>query len=157
MITKEKKSAKVGKYVNTEFVDTVLREYKKERWVHNTERIGKEDSLSAWYSVEDVEDFITNMKEYGADGLKFYFMAYPTDFSEKPEYAGRQSLVMVATKSKVNKMGATVNKDVYITKNGTSTIMALNMASLCPPFCGTGIMDLGIAVIDKGDKGLEIV
>jgi hypothetical protein len=157
MITKEKKSAKVGKYVNTEFVDTVLREYKKERWVHNSERIGKEDSLSAWYSVEDVEDFITNMKQHGADGLKFYFMAYPGDYAEKPEYAGRQSLVMVATKSKVTKMGATVNKDVYITKNGTSTIMALNMANLCPPFCGPSIMDLGIAVINNGDKGLQIV
>ncbi len=157
MITKEKKSAKVGKYVNTEFVDTVLREYKKERWVHNSERIGKEDSLSAWYSVEDVEDFITNMKQYGADGLKFYFMAYPADFAEKPEYAGRQSIVMVATKSKVDRMGATVNKDVYITKNGNSTVLSLNMANICPPLCGSRIMDLGIAVIDKGGKGLEIV
>lgn len=157
MITKEKKSAKVGKYVNTEFVDNVLREYKKERWVHNSKHIGKEDSLSAWYSVEDVQDFITDMKKYGADGLKFYFMAYPADYAEKPEYAGRQSVVMVATKSSINKVGATVNKDVYITKQGTSTIMALNMASLCPPFCGNYIMDLGIAIIDKGDKGLEIV
>ncbi len=46
MITIEKKSLKVGKYVNTEHVDTVVRNYKQERWVYNSERIGKEDSLS---------------------------------------------------------------------------------------------------------------
>ncbi|MEO6960443.1 MAG: hypothetical protein ABIY90_00650 [Puia sp.] len=158
MITKEKKSVKVGKYVNTEFVDTVLREYKKERWVHNSERIGKEDSLSAWYSVEDVEGFLANIKQHGADGVKFYFMAYPADFPEKPEYAGRQSLVMVATKSKTTKMGTTVNKDVYITKNGNNTILGFNMANICPPACGKfGDNDLGIAIIDKGAKGIEIV
>jgi hypothetical protein len=159
MITKEKKSVKVGKYVNTEFVNTVLREYKKERWVHNSERIGKEDSLSAWFSAEDVEGFLSNMKQYGADGVKFYFMAYPSDFAEVPEYAGRQSLVMVATKSRVSATGEIQNKDVYITtKQGTNTILSFNMANICPPKCGSfGGGDIGITIIDKGDKGLEIV
>jgi hypothetical protein len=158
MITKEKKSVRVGKYVNTDYVNTVLREYKKERWVHNSERIGKEDSLSIWFSVEDVEDFIATSKQNGADGIKFYFGAYPADFTEKPEYAGRQTLVMVATKTRETNIGTTVNKDVYITRNGNSTILGLNMGSPCPPLCGgypaTG--DLGITLIDKGDKGIEI-
>ncbi len=105
MITKEKKVVRVGKYVNTEYVNTVLREYKKERWVHNSERIGKEDSLSIWFSVEDVADFLATSKLNGADGIKFYFSAYPKDFAEKPEYAGRQSIVMVATKSKETEHG----------------------------------------------------
>jgi hypothetical protein len=159
MITKEKKSTKVGKYVSTEFVNTVLREYKKERWVYNSERIGKEDSLSVWWHLEDIEGFVAKMKQHGADGVKFYFMAYPAEFAEKPEYASRQSLVMVATKSKETEMGTTVNKDVYITKNGNSTILGLNMASPCPPMCGTGFGtgDLGVTIIDKGEKGLEVI
>jgi hypothetical protein len=158
MITKEKKAVRVGKYVNTEFVDTVLREYKKERWVHNSERIGKADSLSAWYSADDVQGFLDNMKQYGADGVKFYFMTYPADYAEKPEYAGRQSIVMVATKSKTTNMGTTVNKDVYITKNGTETILGFNMANLCPPHCGSfGGGDIGITIIDKGEDGIEVV
>jgi hypothetical protein len=158
MITKEKKSNKVGKYVNTEFVDNVLREYKKERWIHNSERIGKEDSLSAWWHLEDMEGFIAEMKQHNADGVKFYFMAYPAEFPEKPEYAGRQSLVMVATKAREDKAGKIVNKDVYITKNGNSTILGLNMSNICPPACGRfGDNDLGIAIIDKGAKGIEIV
>ncbi|MDP4131916.1 MAG: hypothetical protein Q8918_03055 [Bacteroidota bacterium] len=158
MITKEKKSTKVGKYVSTEFVDNVTREYKRERWIHNSERIGKEDSLSAWYGVEDIEGFLANIKQYGADGVKFYFMAYPADFPEKPEYAGRQSLVMVATKSKTTEMGTTVNKDVYITKNGTNTILGFNMANICPPACGLfGGDSVGVTLIDRGNKGIEIV
>jgi len=59
MITKEKKAVRVGKYVNTEFVDTVLREYKKERWAHNSERIGKADSLSEGNSAKDFRGFLT--------------------------------------------------------------------------------------------------
>ena len=77
MLTIEKKSLKVGKYVSTEHVDTVIKTYKQERWVHNSERIGKEDSLSVWYSIEELEEFMATSKENGADGIKFYFAAYP--------------------------------------------------------------------------------
>jgi hypothetical protein len=38
--------------------------------------LGKEDSLSAWWSIEELEDFITEAKTHGADGVKFYFGAY---------------------------------------------------------------------------------
>src|ERR1700712_1583613 len=100
MMTIEKKSLKVGKYVNTAHVDKVISTYKKERWVHNTKRIGKEDSLSGWDSVEELEGFIENIKQHGADGIKMYFAAYPSDYTETPEYAGRQTIVLVATKSK---------------------------------------------------------
>lgn len=72
MTTKQKKTVRVGKYVNTEYVDTVLREYKKTRWIPNSERIGKPDSLSIWFSMEDIEDFLSNSKAHGSDGIKFY-------------------------------------------------------------------------------------
>ena len=75
MITIEKKSLKVGKYVNTEHVDTVVRNYKQERWVYNSERIGKEDSLSGWYSIEEMEEFIERAKQSGGDGISIYFGA----------------------------------------------------------------------------------
>ena len=49
-------------------------------------------------------------------------------------------------------------KDVYITKNGNSTILGLNMGYPCPPLCGgySATGDLGITLIDKGDKGFEV-
>jgi hypothetical protein len=57
MLEVQKKSVKVGKLVNTEHVDTVIRTYKQERWMHNSKRLGKEDSLSVWYSIEELEEF----------------------------------------------------------------------------------------------------
>jgi hypothetical protein len=51
MLTIEKKSLNVGKFVTTEHVDSVIRNYKQERWIQNSERLGKEDSLSAWWSI----------------------------------------------------------------------------------------------------------
>lgn len=161
MTTQEKISVKVGRYVNTEYVDVVLREYKKTRWTQNSERIGKPDSLSVWFSLEDIEEFLTNAKAHGGDGIKFYFAAYPDEFAPKPEYAGRQSIVMVATKSRQTELGNMANKDLYITRQGKSTIMAFNKGGLCPPGCSGsnegGMGDLGITIIDKGDKGMELI
>ena len=51
MLTIQKKSVKAGKFVNTEHVNSVIKNYKQERWVHNSKRLGKEDSLSAWFSA----------------------------------------------------------------------------------------------------------
>lgn len=165
MITTTKKSLKVGKYVNTSHVDTVISNYKKERWVHNSERIGKEDSLSAWYSVEELEEFIAKIKDHGADGIKFYFAAYSADYAEKPEYANRQTIVLVATKHNETPAGA-ANKDVYIQTKEGSQILAYNAGSLCPPNCGSrwpvtveepGLGDIGITIVDRGEKGMTIV
>ncbi len=57
MITQQKKLVKVSKDVKTVEADTLIREYKQKRWVTNSERIGKPDSLSAWYSIEEMENF----------------------------------------------------------------------------------------------------
>ena len=162
MITTEKKSLQVGKYVNTAHVDTVIRTYKQERWVHNSDRIGKEDSLSAWYSVEELEGFIETAKQHGADGIKIYFAAYPEDYNEVPEYAGRQTVVLVGTRRTKSDKGAT-DKDIYINTEKGKEILAYNMSKLCPPFCGTGTKDdgvdtgLGITIVDRKDHGLTVV
>jgi hypothetical protein len=171
MTTIQKKSVKVGKYVDTAHVDTVIRNYKKERWVHNSERIGKEDSLSVWYSVEELEDFIDKIKMHGADGIKFYFAAYSQEFAPKPEYADRQTVVLVATKSNPGEAGA-ANRDIYVTKdNGSTSILAYNVGSICPPYCSGGTKPIGtggdgdgddwggigITLIDRGEKGTIIV
>lgn len=161
MSTKQKKPVKAGEFVNTSYVDAVLREYKKSRWIQNSERIGKPDSLSVWISMEIIEEFLNLSKMHGGDGVKFYFSAYPEDYTAKPEYAGRQSLVMVATKSKQTEFGTTVNKDMYITRNGESTILAVDKLPMCPPFCGGsnegGMGDLGITIVDKGPNGMELI
>jgi hypothetical protein len=165
MITAEKTSISVGKYVDTNHVDTVIREYKQERWAQNSERIGKEDSLSAWWSVEELEGFLATAKENGADGVKMYFAAYPKEYTEQPLYAGRQTIVMVATKTKDTPTG-TINKDIYTSTEEGTSILAFNMGRLCPPTCkgekgGISSDDadwgLGLTIVDRGDKGIVLI
>lgn len=159
----EKKSLKVGRYVDTAHVDTVIREYKQTRWAQNSERIGMEDTRSLWYSIEELEEFFSKCKSHGADGVRIYFGVYPKDFDTV--YAGRQTAVLVATKNKEYEIGSD-NKDVYIsTENGTQ-ILAYNMSQQCPHWCpgGKGQSgdsddwgDIGVTLIDRGDKGLSII
>jgi hypothetical protein len=159
MYTTQKKSLKVGKLVNTEHVDTVIRNYKKERWVHNSKRLGKEDSMSVWYSVEELEEYLEKVKMHGGDGIKMYFAAYSHDYEEQPLYAGRQTVVLVGTKQKETSNGA-MNKDLYVTTDQGSSILAYNSGGVCPPFCmsGDGIDGdgIGITIVDRGEDGIVI-
>lgn len=157
MTTIQKKSLRAGKQVDTKHVDTVIKNYKQERWIHNSNRLGKEDSLSVWYSIEELEEFIAMSKDHGADGVKMYFGAYDKDYTENPLYAGRQTIALVATKQKQTLNGP-ANKDVYINTGEESILLAWNAGNLCPPYCiikgGSGI---GITIVDKGEDGLVVV
>jgi hypothetical protein len=157
----EKKPLRVGKVVNTKHVDTVIRNYKQERWIHNSNRLGKEDSLSVWYSVEELEEFLQTVKSHGGTGIKMYFGAYDKDYTEQPLYAGRQTVVLVATKQKETENGGEVRKDIYINSEKGNTILAYNAGSICPPFCREfgegGFGDIGITILDKGEEGLTIM
>ena len=158
MNTIQKKSLKVGKQVGTDHVNTVIKNYKKERWVHNSNRLGKEDSLSVWYSIEELEEFISKSKDHGADGIRLYFGVYDKDYEEQPLYAGRQTIALVATKHKITDAGES-NKDIYIQTERGSTILAWNAGVVCPPFCGGRDKDfgeIGITILDKGDEGMVI-
>jgi len=161
MTTQQKNSLRVGKYANNGQADILIREYKQTRWASNSERIGKPDSLSAWYSMEDLENFLALAKANGGDGIKFYYGAYPENYSPKPEYSSQQTLVLTATKSKLTKTGCIANKDIYYLKNGQTQIMSGILPTNCPPTCPPpsegGMGDLGITIIDRGDKGMEIL
>src|SRR5258706_4798742 len=111
MLQTQKKSVRVGKLVNTNHVNEVIRNYKQERWIHNSKRLGKEDSLSVWYSVEELEEFMTKIKDHGGEGGCLYFCAYDHQYTEKTLYAGRQTIVFVATKRKETRNGRT-NKHI---------------------------------------------
>ena len=156
-----KKTVQTPKDPQTELSHALVREYKQTRWVANSEKIGKPDALSAWYSIEEMEKFIHLAKDHGGDGVKFYYGAYPENYQEKPEYAARQTLVMVATKSKQNPSGLKANKDMYLTLNGRTKILSINNPLGCPPYCSRGseggMGDLGITIVDKGEKGMEVV
>ena len=155
----QEKSLRAGKQVGTDHTDRVIKNYKRERWVDNSRRLGKEDSLSVWYSVEELEEFIARSKDHGADGIRLYFGVYDKDYEEVPLYAGRQTVVLVATKSRESEEGVS-HKDVYFQTENGSSILAWNAGSLCPPYCmqkPDGDEGLGITIIDKGSEGIVVV
>jgi hypothetical protein len=157
MLTIDKKSVRVGKLVDSKHVDTVIRNYKQERWVHNSKRLGKEDSLSAWLTVEELEEFLEMVKSHGGDGLRLYWGAYSHDEAPKELYKGRQTVVFVGTKQKESETGTVNNKDIYVNTKEGSSILAYNAVNLCPPFCGELDPDeIGITILDKGDDGMAI-
>ncbi|SJZ88400.1 hypothetical protein [Sediminibacterium ginsengisoli] len=146
-----------GKKVNTKHVDELIRNYKKERWIHNSNKLGKEDALSTWYGLEELEAFIAEAREHGADGIKMYYGVYAADFAGDPVFQGRQTVVLVATKQKTSAAGIPANKDIYIQGETGSEILAFNYGSLCPPYCGTigddGEMgSIGISLIDNKEN-----
>lgn len=157
------KTRAVGKFLSTSEANHLIRTYKQERWIHNTERINKEDSLSCWWTIEEMQNFIEIAKQNGADGLKFYFGAYDKKYAEVPEYQERQTLVMVATKESKTDTGIR-NKDIYVNTQNGKNILAFNKGRLCPPFCGQGDdgvlenpFEMGLTLIDNGDKGMVVI
>lgn len=151
-MTIEKKAVRAGKFVDTNHVDTLRKNYKEKRWQQNSERIGKVDSLSVWFSLEDMEIFLEKLKQHGGDGVRFYFGAYDENYTAKPLYAGRQTVVMVATKEKQTLAGE-LNKDIYITTDKGNSILAFNIGRPCPPLCQNSEEEgLPGTFIDKAGK-----
>jgi len=159
---------KAGKYVNGKHVDSLLNNYKKERWVQNSKHIGKEDSLSVWYSVEELQEFLATAKQNGADGIKMYFGVYKADTAKEERYEERQTIVMIASKTKVLENGVSADKNVYINTEKGVEILAYNSGRICPPACGDGTGtgqgpetgfdwdNMGI-LIDRKDEGMIII
>lgn len=158
MLTIETNQVKVGKFVSTEHVESVRRNYKEQRWLQNSQRIGKADSLSVWFSLADIEQFLEKLKEHGGDGVRFYFGAYNAEYAEKPLYAGRQTIVMVATRQKQTLNGE-MNKDIYINTEKGTNILAYNVGRLCPPVCqgGNDFEGIDISIVDKTNDGMIVL
>lgn len=150
-----------GQAVTTSHVDTLVRNYKKERWTHNSARLGESDSLSVWYGLDELETFLARARKNKADGIKMYFGVYPANFQQAPEISGRQTIVLVATRKTETGLGI-ANKDIYVQKDGNTEILAFNFANVCPPFCSSDdfpsidIETIGISFIENND-GISIL
>lgn len=136
-------------------MDTVIKNYKRTRWVHNSKRLGKDDSLSIWFSMDDINAFLEQARLHGADGVRYYFGAYDEHYPEKPVHAGRQTVVMVATRQKQT-LGGVTDKDIYVTNENGTSILAYNVGRPCPPLCNNGDDGIGIMIVDKGEDGLIV-
>lgn len=160
MRTIEKKSVSVGKFASKQEVDTLIRGYKQERWVANSEHLGKDDALSGWFTVEELEQYIETVKMHGGNGVRFHFGIFPEGYGGDPEFAGRQTFVMVGTRSK----DATyhTSKELRVSDGNQMAPVAYFGAVPCPAFCGElGLLgealSLGTALVEGKDQGMSVI
>ena len=153
MNTIEQKSLKVGRYVSTEHVDTIVRNYKKERWLQNSERIGKEDTLNLWLSAEELEEFIQTAKMNGADGIRICFGVYG-EKCPKAGMEGKQTVAFVATASELNDDGHIVHNDLNMGDENKPSILAYNMIN---PWYPPSAPSVGSVMVADKDKGLQVI
>ena len=158
MNTIAKKSVNAGKFLTNENVATLLSTYKQNRWIDNSEKLGKEDSLTAHVTIEQLEMLIERIKIHGGDGIRLHFAAYPDDYAPVPEFAGRQTVVMVGTK---NSEGA--NKEIYMSEGKEAKLLAFGDMPICPPWCNSGVGGTSshrpattTSLVDRGDKGMVV-
>lgn len=156
MSTIEKKSVHAARFLDNKEVDSLVGTYKQDRWVSNSEKLGKEDSLTVWYSVEELESMLERVKIHGGNGVKFAFAAYPQNYQIDAEVAGRQTMVMIATRR--NGIGSP-NKELFITDGTDAKILAMGGGAVCPPWCAPAgtIGHLGTVIIDRGDQGMSVI
>lgn len=163
MNTIEKKSVNVAKSVGKQEIDSLIRAYKQERWAANSDRIGKADSLSVWFSVEDLESFIDTVKANGGNGVRFHYGVYSAENAPIPELEDRQTLVMIGNRSSDGT--ANTSKQLFSHNDGQPAVIASLVGFPCPPICGSGVSKadergriLGsAALIDRGENGMSVI
>ena len=110
--------------LNQKFIDTRSKELNKivER---ETGKPNEKDAISSWFSLEDLEKFINDVKREGADmgktvnGLRVYFGAYSKNGNPKKD--DLSTVFMVPTEAKV---GAS-QKDGVVGEEGGNDIKEL--------------------------------
>lgn len=130
-VTLEQKN---GQVVDTNHLNNLVGNYKQQRWLDNTQKLGKPDALSTWYGMDELQAFLDLAKQHHADGIKMFYGVYDEQHPNK-QIAGRQTVVLVATRKNLDKPG-NFNKAIMTTINGKKEILAFNYGEMCPPYCG---------------------
>lgn len=122
----------------------------------------REDSLNVYYTIDELQEFLQRSKEAGADGIKIHFGVYPANYAAKPEYAGLQTTVFVATRKVQTECGE-VEKNVYVETAKGPKILAYNNGNIPgpTPLKPMGRDDewggIGTTLVDRANQGLVVV
>ena len=159
MNTIAEKSVNAASYVTRNEMNTLTSGYKQERWVSNSENLGRPDSMSVWFTVEQMETFLEEVKANGGNGIRVHFGVFPQNYSN-PEVAGMQTVVLVANRSKDGSLENA--KQLLVNKNGRPDILAMDGPILCPPGCGGGfgVTSPGLGqstLILSKDNSMEVI
>jgi len=81
-------------FIYKEVVNERVKNYVNNKLPLLSQAIGKQDSNSGWYSLDQFEDLMREMYYLNADGVRIYFGAYGSDDSL---YPGQLTVMFVPT------------------------------------------------------------
>jgi hypothetical protein len=165
MSTIEKKIVRSGKYVSADHLDSLISNYKKERWIQSSERMDQEDTFGGWYSVDELEEFIQTARKHGADGINIYFGVYGGK-AQRPELEGKQTIALVATRTEqengdtlvrrnpaVKNIGNLPNDDDFLIYNWSSPLGNPSK----PGGLKTSGGSLGLTIVTDKDNNMSVI
>ncbi|HEY9261269.1 hypothetical protein [Chitinophaga sp.] len=97
-----------------------------------------------WFDKSRIRDLICQLDQDGGDGMRFYFATYDSAYSAgnsksdslltepapAPDYWGRNTLVIVSTRNKIDYFGDSTSRKGFLF---TIEDQAENHGELCPP------------------------
>jgi len=113
--------------IERDMVNSLLTTYRQTSHKINSERIGKQDSLSVLLSVELLNQICEEATVKKLGGIYAYFSRYPDTYHEIAK-AGRQSLILTVSDLKSSPDGFVVPGDM----------VAFFDMPFCPPVCNCG-------------------
>jgi hypothetical protein len=98
--------AKPKQLIPKELAKELNSNYIKERSELITKALGIEDANAAWYSIEELENYLSYAKAEGerqgikVNGIRFYLGVYPKDTTKYKEKAGLTTIFLTPTMSR---------------------------------------------------------
>ncbi len=123
-------------YVGKKLTRERILRYAKNKHILLSEKLGKPDTKSVWYTKEHITQLLEEMNHAGADGLRIYLGEY----GENDNYSGQSCLLMVMTKPDSQSGGhidITIEDapDFSARSFDNNTPKDFNVGSPCPPIC----------------------
>jgi hypothetical protein len=126
-------------YVGKKLTRERIGRYAKNKHILLSEKLGKPDTKSVWYTKEHITQLLEEMNHAGADGLRIHLGEY----GENDTYSGQSCLLMVMTKPGTQNGGhidITIEEaaDFNARSFDNTTPRDFNVGSPCPPICDGG-------------------
>jgi hypothetical protein len=133
-------------FVGKATVNDRVKNYHESKLKVLSEKLGRPDTTSGWYSLREFEELVKEMYYLHADGLRVYFGAYPDD---DLLYPGQLTIIFVPTfynaetdshediaiDDTANFSDRAARTESNKMRGTTEEEKSIDTLALCPPFC----------------------
>ncbi len=125
-----------GIFISKEAVNDRVKNFLLDKHRLLSQAMGKPETKSAWYSLEQFEELVEEMRLLQADGLRIYFGSYAADIVD---VANHLTIIFVPTRldesSQKHKDIVLEDEQDFPERLAATDRKNLDTAGLCPPGC----------------------